>query len=39
MAKRYGDHPAVVGWRLDNEYGRHDAILSFAPHCRPAFQR
>ncbi len=39
IAKRYGDHPAVVGWQLDNEYGCHDTVLSFAPHCRVAFQR
>lgn len=39
MAKRYGDHPAVVGWQLDNEYGCHDTVHSYAPHCRLAFQR
>ena len=39
VAKRYGDHPAVVGWQLDNEYGCHDTVLSYAPHCRQAFQR
>lgn len=39
IARRYGDHPAVVGWQLDNEYGCHDTVLSYAPHCRPAFQR
>ncbi|MGI9437815.1 MAG: beta-galactosidase [Geminicoccaceae bacterium] len=39
MARRYGDHPAVVGWQLDNEYGCHDTVLSYAPHCRLAFQR
>jgi beta-galactosidase len=21
LARRYGDHPSVVGWQLDNEYG------------------
>ena len=39
LARRYGDHPAVVGWQLDNEYGCHDTVLSYAPHCRSAFQR
>ncbi|MGH1480176.1 MAG: beta-galactosidase [Geminicoccales bacterium] len=39
LARRYGDHPAIVGWQLDNEYGCHDTVLSYAPHCRPAFQR
>lgn len=38
MAKRYGDHPAIVGWQLDNEYGCHDTVVSYAPHCRIAFQ-
>ncbi|MEM7026256.1 MAG: beta-galactosidase, partial [Pseudomonadota bacterium] len=38
IAGRYGDHPAVVGWQLDNEYGCHDTVLSYAPHCRPAFR-
>ena len=39
IARRYGDHPAIVGWQLDNEYGCHDTVLSYAPHCRSAFQR
>ncbi|MEZ5931874.1 MAG: beta-galactosidase [Alphaproteobacteria bacterium] len=39
IARRYGDHPAVIGWQLDNEYGCHDTVLSYAPHCRLAFQR
>ncbi len=39
LAKRYGRHAAVVGWQLDNQYGAHDTVLSYAPHCRPAFQR
>lgn len=38
VAGRYGEHPAVVGWQLDNEYGCHATVLSFAPHCRPAFR-
>ncbi len=38
LARRYGDHPAIVGWQLDNEYGCHDTVLSYAPHCRSAFQ-
>jgi len=39
LARRYGDYPAIVGWQLDNEYGCHDTVLSYAPHCRLAFQR
>ena len=38
VAGRYGRHPAVAGWQLDNEYGCHDTVLSYAPHCRPAFR-
>lgn len=29
IAARYGEHPALVGWQTDNEYGCHDTILSY----------
>lgn len=38
VAGRYGAHAAVDGWQLDNEYGCHDTVVSYAPHCVPAFQ-
>ena len=38
VAGRYGRHAAVAGWQLDNEYGCHDTVLSYAPHCRSAFR-
>ena len=38
VAGRYGRHAAVAGWQLDNEYGCHDTVLSYAPHCRTAFR-
>ncbi len=38
VASRYGDHPGVVGWQTDNEHGNHATVLSYAPHCVPAFQ-
>ena len=38
VAKRYGGHPAVQAWQLDNEYGCHDTVLSYAPCCRWAFR-
>ncbi len=38
VAGRYGDNAHVAGWQLDNEYGCHDTVLSYAEHCRPAFQ-
>ncbi|MBD8548560.1 beta-galactosidase [Sphingomonas sp. CFBP 8760] len=31
MAGRYGRHPAVVGWQIDNEYGCHDTTYSYGP--------
>jgi len=38
LAERYGDHPAVVGWQLDNEYGCHDTVRCYCPRCRAAFR-
>jgi beta-galactosidase len=39
LAKRYGDHPALVGWQTDNEYGCHDTILSWGAEDLKAFRR
>ena len=30
IAARYGEHPALVGWQTDNEYGCHDTIISYS---------
>ena len=38
MAARYGDHPAIVAWQTDNEYGCHDTVLSFSDAARDAFR-
>jgi beta-galactosidase len=38
MAKRYGQHPAVVAWQTDNEYGCHDTVLSYSPSAQKAFR-
>ena len=38
LARRYGEHPALVGWQTDNEYGCHDTTLSFGAADRAAFQ-
>jgi len=38
LAKRYGEHPAIIGWQLDNEYGCHDTTLSYSPAALEAFQ-
>jgi beta-galactosidase len=39
IAKRYGNHPAVVGWQTDNEYGCHDTVRCYCPRCKKAFQK
>ena len=39
VAQRYGQHPAVVAWQTDNEYGCHDTILSTSPAARSGFRR
>ncbi|MEY4757983.1 MAG: hypothetical protein RJA34_2881 [Pseudomonadota bacterium] len=39
VAERYGQHPAVVAWQTDNEYGCHDTILSTSPAARAGFRR
>ncbi|MFK8051410.1 MAG: beta-galactosidase [Woeseiaceae bacterium] len=37
MAERYGQHPALVGWQTDNEYGCHDTTLCFSDSALQAF--
>ncbi|NTI83818.1 beta-galactosidase [Agrobacterium rhizogenes] len=39
VAKRYGSHPAIVGWQTDNEYGCHDTSLSWGAEDLKAFRR
>lgn len=39
MAERYGRHPAVIGWQIDNEFGCHDTARCYCPHCAEAFRR
>ncbi|WP_422565342.1 beta-galactosidase, partial [Ideonella sp.] len=38
MAERYGQHPAVVAWQTDNEYGCHDTVLSYTPAALAGFR-
>lgn len=38
VAARYGRHPAVVAWQLDNEYGCHDTVLSTSAAARARFR-
>lgn len=39
MAARYGRHPAVIGWQIDNEFGCHDTARCYCAHCAEAFRR
>ncbi|WP_019586040.1 beta-galactosidase [Deinococcus apachensis] len=38
MAGRYGEHPAVVGWQTDNEFGWGDTAQSYTPAAAAAFR-
>ena len=38
MARRYGQHPAVIGWQIDNELCCHDTALSGSDVAQRAFQ-
>jgi len=38
MAERYGQHPAVVAWQTDNEYGCHDTVQSFSAAAEAGFR-
>lgn len=39
LAKEFGEHPGVVGWQTDNEYGCHDTIPSYSEHALVGFQK
>ncbi len=36
--RRYGEHPGVVMWQTDNEYGCHDTVESYSPAAQAAFR-
>ncbi|MEO0463189.1 MAG: beta-galactosidase [Pseudomonadota bacterium] len=38
LAERFGEHPAIVGWQTDNEYGCHDTVLSFSEAAAVRFR-
>jgi len=38
MAERYGKHPAVVGWQIDNELGCHDTARCYCERSLAAFR-
>ena len=38
VALRYGQHPGVVAWQTDNEYGCHDTVLSYSTAAQAGFR-
>ncbi len=38
LAERYGSHPGVSGWQIDNEFGCHDTARCYCPVCTAAFR-
>lgn len=38
MGERFGHHPAVIGWQLDNEFGCHDTARCYCKNCAAAFR-
>ncbi|MBW7885788.1 MAG: beta-galactosidase [Caldilineaceae bacterium] len=38
MVRYYADHPAVIGWQTDNEFGCHDSAYCYCRHCERAFR-
>ena len=38
IAQRYGEHPAIIGWQTDNEYGCHDTVVSFSDAAAAGFR-
>ena len=39
VSERYGNHPAVVAWQIDNEFSNHSTGRCSCDLCRAAFQR
>ncbi|MFN8483444.1 MAG: beta-galactosidase [Anaerolineae bacterium] len=39
LAERYGQHAALVGWQIDNEFGGGSTTRCYCPHCAAAFRR
>jgi beta-galactosidase len=38
LAQAFGEHPAVVAWQTDNEFGCHNTALSYSKAARDAFR-
>ncbi len=39
LAEKFGDHPGVIAWQTDNEYGCHSTSISDSSHALAAFRR
>ena len=39
MGAHYKNHPAVLGWQIDNEFGCHNDEVCYCEHCRREFVR
>jgi beta-galactosidase len=39
MVRRYGQHPAVVAWQTDNEFGCHNTLPSYTKAALQRFRR
>jgi beta-galactosidase len=37
ITSRYGKHPSVIGWQVDNEFGCGETARCYCDHCRAAF--
>lgn len=38
LAERFAEHPAVVGWQTDNEFGCHGTLRCYCEDCADAFR-
>jgi len=38
LAERYGRHPAIIGWQIDNEFGCHDTARCYCDTCAQKFR-
>jgi len=39
LVERYGQHPGIVAWQTDNEYGCHDTVVSHSAAAAQGFRR
>jgi beta-galactosidase len=38
LAKRYGNHPSLIAWQIDNELGYHNTARCYCENCANAFR-